>query len=124
MPDLLWPVLLLAGLEAVEIAPGDTYVTPLAFVSFPYSSGRHRRSHGIRAARVYRELRTESGGLRYLLFTLRGKGGHAICMECIFRVHPLRSGNRPRSSAHEHRRYREVTSWQILRRSPRRSAGD
>jgi hypothetical protein len=49
MPDLPWPVLLLAGLEAVEIAPGDTYVMPLAFVSYPYSSGRHRRSHGIRA---------------------------------------------------------------------------
>jgi membrane-bound metal-dependent hydrolase YbcI (DUF457 family) len=35
--DLLWPVLLLAGVEHVEIRPGDTAVTPLAFVSYPWS---------------------------------------------------------------------------------------
>jgi hypothetical protein len=35
--NTLWPVPLPAGLEAVEIAPGDTYVTPLAFASYPYS---------------------------------------------------------------------------------------
>jgi membrane-bound metal-dependent hydrolase YbcI (DUF457 family) len=35
--DLLWPVLLLAGAEHVEIRPGDTAVTPLAFVSYPWS---------------------------------------------------------------------------------------
>lgn len=35
--DLLWPVLLLLGLERVEIHPGDTVVTPLHFVSYPYS---------------------------------------------------------------------------------------
>ena len=35
--DLLWPVLLLFGLERVEIHPGDTAVTPLNFVSYPYS---------------------------------------------------------------------------------------
>ena len=35
--DLLWPVLLLFGVERVEIRPGDTAVTPLNFVSYPYS---------------------------------------------------------------------------------------
>jgi hypothetical protein len=35
--DLLWPTLLLAGLEQVEIEPGNTLVTPLNFVSYPYS---------------------------------------------------------------------------------------
>jgi hypothetical protein len=35
--DLLWPLLLLFGLERVEIAPGITDVTPLDFVSYPIS---------------------------------------------------------------------------------------
>src|SRR5438552_173444 len=35
--DLLWPVLLAAGLEQVRIDPGNTAVTPLDFVSYPYS---------------------------------------------------------------------------------------
>jgi membrane-bound metal-dependent hydrolase YbcI (DUF457 family) len=35
--DLLWPVLVLSGVEHVEIAPGITAVTPLDFVSYPYS---------------------------------------------------------------------------------------
>lgn len=35
--DLLWPTLLMLGLEVVEIDPGNTLVTPLNFVSYPYS---------------------------------------------------------------------------------------
>ena len=35
--DLLWPTLLLLGVERVEIAPGVTAMTPLDFVSYPYS---------------------------------------------------------------------------------------
>jgi len=35
--DLLWPTLLMLGLERVEIDPGNTIVTPLNFVSYPYS---------------------------------------------------------------------------------------
>lgn len=35
--DLLWPVLLLAGVERVLIVPGNTVFTPLDFVSYPYS---------------------------------------------------------------------------------------
>jgi|SRR6185295_2905594 len=35
--DLLWPTLLLLGVERVEIEPGATAMTPLNFVSYPYS---------------------------------------------------------------------------------------
>jgi hypothetical protein len=35
--DLLWPNLVLLGVERVEIRPGATVVTPLDFVSYPYS---------------------------------------------------------------------------------------
>lgn len=35
--DLLWPVLVLAGIEEVRIAPGDTAYTPLAFVHYPWT---------------------------------------------------------------------------------------
>lgn len=35
--DLLWPVLLLLGVESVRVQPGDTAFTNLAFVSYPWS---------------------------------------------------------------------------------------
>lgn len=35
--DLLWPVMLGLGLEHVEIDPGNTVMTPLNFISYPYS---------------------------------------------------------------------------------------
>ncbi len=35
--DLLWPTLVLLGIEVVKVQPGDTAVTPLTFVSYPYS---------------------------------------------------------------------------------------
>jgi hypothetical protein len=35
--DLLWPVLLLFGLETVRVSPGDTAFTSLAFESYPWS---------------------------------------------------------------------------------------
>jgi hypothetical protein len=35
--DLLWPVFLLLGLERVCIQPGDTVVTPLDFVRYPFT---------------------------------------------------------------------------------------
>ena len=35
--DLLWPALLLAGIERVAIAPGITRVTPLDFTHYPIS---------------------------------------------------------------------------------------
>lgn len=35
--DLLWPLLLLLGVEHVRIAPGDTTLTPLDFYDYPWS---------------------------------------------------------------------------------------
>ena len=35
--DLVWPVLVAAGIEQVRIEPGNTAFTPLNFVSYPYS---------------------------------------------------------------------------------------
>jgi hypothetical protein len=35
--DLLWPVLLLAGVERVQIRPGETAFTPLVFEHYPVS---------------------------------------------------------------------------------------
>jgi len=37
LADLLWPIFVAAGLEHVRIDPGNTAVTPLDFVSYPYS---------------------------------------------------------------------------------------
>jgi len=37
LADLLWPTFLLLGIEVVKVQPGDTAVTPLTFVSYPYS---------------------------------------------------------------------------------------
>ncbi|HEX9049262.1 MAG TPA: hypothetical protein VF841_01895 [Anaeromyxobacter sp.] len=37
--DLVWPVLLLAGVERVRIDPGNTAVTPLDFEHYPWTHG-------------------------------------------------------------------------------------
>jgi hypothetical protein len=37
LPDLVWPVLVAAGVERATIAPGDTAFTPLRFDSYPVS---------------------------------------------------------------------------------------
>jgi membrane-bound metal-dependent hydrolase YbcI (DUF457 family) len=37
LADLVWPTLVLARVEQVEIRPGITVVTPLDFVHYPYS---------------------------------------------------------------------------------------
>lgn len=37
LADLIWPLLVLIGLEQVRIAPGATAFTPLEFISYPYS---------------------------------------------------------------------------------------
>lgn len=55
--DLLWPVLVLAGIETVEVQPGNTVVTPLNFVHYPYS-------HSLVALAAWSVL----GALAYLVF--------------------------------------------------------
>ena len=37
LADLVWPVLVLAGIETLEVRPGITAVSPLDFTSYPYS---------------------------------------------------------------------------------------
>ena len=47
--DLVWPLLVLAGIERVEIAPGITALTPLDFVHYPWT-------HSLAAALVWGAL--------------------------------------------------------------------
>ena len=47
--DLLWPTFVVLGIETVRIAPGITAVTPLEFVSYPWS-------HSLAAALVWGAL--------------------------------------------------------------------
>ncbi len=35
--DLLWPLFLIFGIEKVSIDPGNTVVTPLNFIYYPFS---------------------------------------------------------------------------------------
>ena len=37
LADLVWPVLVLLGIERVDVSPGATAFTPLDFVHYPYS---------------------------------------------------------------------------------------
>src|SRR5512134_738822 len=47
--DLVWPILVLAGIERVEVAPGITAFTPLDFVHYPWT-------HSLLAALVWSAL--------------------------------------------------------------------
>ncbi|MGA7613685.1 MAG: metal-dependent hydrolase [Thermoanaerobaculia bacterium] len=61
--DLLWPTLLLLGVESVRIAPGDTAVTPLDFTSYPISHSLAAAiGWGVLFAIVYRLLRNYQPG--------------------------------------------------------------
>ena len=55
--DLIWPLLLQAGLEQVAVVPGITVVTPMDFISYPWS-------HSLLMSAVWGAL---FGGLYYLL---------------------------------------------------------
>jgi len=46
LADLLWPVFLLLGREQVGIVPGITRVTPLDFISYPYSHSQTNPTTG------------------------------------------------------------------------------
>jgi membrane-bound metal-dependent hydrolase YbcI (DUF457 family) len=66
--DGLWPVFLLLGWEQVAIVPGITAVTPLEFVSYPYS---HSLLAGalwaLLVAGGYYALRRDGGGAFWLV---------------------------------------------------------
>jgi hypothetical protein len=56
--DLLWPNLVLAGVERVEVEPGATAVTPLDFVHYPWSHSLLAMSVlGLVAAGLWRLVR-------------------------------------------------------------------
>lgn len=67
LPDVLWPVFLLAGAEHVTIAPGDTAFTPLRFDSYPYS-------HSLLAVAFWGAL----FGIGYALWRRRPRAGVLI----------------------------------------------
>lgn len=56
--DLLWPILLLLGLESVRVNPGDTAFTNLAFDSYPWS-------HSLVATVVWAALAGALGRILY-----------------------------------------------------------
>ena len=60
--DLLWPTLLLLGIERVQIVPGATAVTPLLFEHYPVS-------HSLLAVAGWAALAVQSSG--YLAETFR-----------------------------------------------------
>jgi hypothetical protein len=39
LADLVWPILVLLGVEVVRVDPGNTAFTPLDFVSYPFTHG-------------------------------------------------------------------------------------
>ena len=64
LADLVWPLMLLTGLEQVRLEPGATAVTPLDFVSYPFT-------HSLLALVGWAALL--AGG--YLIAHRRGRGG-------------------------------------------------
>jgi hypothetical protein len=70
LADVMWPVLVALGLEQVRIDPGNTAVTPLDFVSYPYSHSLVLLSvWGVLFALGYRWIRG-NGRISIVLFAL------------------------------------------------------
>lgn len=67
--DLIWPLLLQAGLEQVAVVPGITVVTPMDFISYPWS-------HSLTMSLVWGAA---FGGLYYLLAKDR-RGGVMLAL--------------------------------------------
>ena len=61
--DLLWPILVLFGIETLSVDPGNTEITPLDFEHYPYS-------HSLLMAIVWSIL----FGAVYFLFTKNKRG--------------------------------------------------
>jgi hypothetical protein len=74
--DLLWPIFLLLGWEQVRIAPGITRVTPLDFVSYPWS-------HSLVAQIVW------GAALGVIYFMMRREGRGAIVLAACVPSHWL-----------------------------------
>jgi len=65
--DLIWPPLLLLGIERVAIAPGITAIAPLDFLHYPYS-------HGL----AYVALWSVIAGYGYARWTKKRRAGWVI----------------------------------------------
>src|SRR5688572_9195821 len=93
--DLLWPTLLLLGLEHVEIKPGVSVVTPLDFTDYPIS-------HSLLLVTIWSTL----FGLAFFLFSKNVRA--SILLGCLVLSHwildvivhlpdlPLYPGNSPK----------------------------
>jgi membrane-bound metal-dependent hydrolase YbcI (DUF457 family) len=67
LPDGIWPVFMLLGLEKAEIVPGITAVTPLLFVSYPYTHSLAMDFvWGAAAGAVYYRHRRDGAGALWL----------------------------------------------------------
>lgn len=67
LADTLWPVLVALGVERVLIEPGNTEVTPLNFVSYPYSHSLLLLAlWGVVMGWVYRKWTNNKRGLAVL----------------------------------------------------------
>jgi hypothetical protein len=63
LADLLWPIFLLLGWEQVRIKPGITRVTPLDFISYPWSHSLVMElALGIALGLIYFALRRDPRG--------------------------------------------------------------
>ena len=69
--DLIWPVLLLLGLETVRVNPGDTAFTGLAFDAYPWS-------HSLLAVVVW------SGLAGFVGRKVLGSWRSGVCWEGLF----------------------------------------
>jgi LexA-binding, inner membrane-associated putative hydrolase len=68
LPDILWPIFLLLGIEHAAIAPGSTAVTPIAFTDYPLSHSLLADvGWGLLLAGVYFVLKKNQRGA-FLLF--------------------------------------------------------
>jgi len=71
LADLVWPNLVLLGVERVEIDPGNTAFTPLNFVSYPYSHSLTAMiGWGALAALIYSQWRKASVGAAGLVLVV------------------------------------------------------
>jgi membrane-bound metal-dependent hydrolase YbcI (DUF457 family) len=70
--DLIWPVLVLTGVEQVRIDPGNTAFTPLAFVHYPIS-------HSLLMAIIWAVLAGEA----YWLVTRYQPGTQAVAVGVV-----------------------------------------
>ena len=72
LPDVIWPALVLAGVERVEINPGDTAFTPLNFVYYPWS-------HSL----LMVTLTGAAAGCAYAVWTKFRRGGVMVALLAV-----------------------------------------